>query len=99
MDDIVRIVDYIQNSSVPNKSEHFSVKYKNFKEKYPTLFEIACREEKIDRTMFNMMLEKAKAVKRKELSQHDASVEVGQTLYDKYVDPLIKNIEEKEKSA
>ena len=41
-----------------------------------------------------MMLQKAQAVKTRELSQHEASVEVGQTLYDKYVDPLISQEKE-----
>lgn len=90
---ILKIVQFIQNSTVENKEEVLGLKYKNFKKQYPVLFEVACRNEKIDLNMLQMMLSMKDRIKNNEISQYDASAGVGQVLYDKYVDPLVKKNE------
>jgi hypothetical protein len=87
---IIKIVNFIQSSDVPNKEEFFAAKYKNFKKNYPVLFDVACRPEPIDQNMLNMMIQMVSKIHNKELTQHDASVNVGQVLFDKYVDPIVK---------
>jgi hypothetical protein len=86
---IYKIVKFIQNSTVENKEEVFGEKYKNFKQRYPVLFEVACRKEKIDDNMLQMMLAMASKVTTNEVTQFDASAHVGQVLYDRYIDPII----------
>lgn len=88
---IRKIVMYIQNSEVENKEEVFGKKYQVFKKNYPILFDMACRPEKIDEKMFNMMLYMLNQMENKNLSQFDASANVGQVLYDKYVKTAVEN--------
>jgi hypothetical protein len=85
------IVKYIQSSTIENKEEYFANKYKVFKQNYPILFEKACGAEKIDENMLQLMFNMVAKISNKETTQYDASVVVGQVLYDKYVDPVIKN--------
>ena len=40
--------------------------------------------------MLQLMFNMASKVSNKETTQHDASVAVGQVLYDKYVDPIVQ---------
>jgi hypothetical protein len=89
--DVKRIVEYIQKSPIENKEEVFGEKYKNFKANYPVLFAVACKKEKIDKNMFDMMLNKLEEINSKSITQHEASVEVGQILYNRFVDPVISD--------
>lgn len=65
-----------------NVSEQFS----EFEHKYPTLFRKLV-EEDCDQNQLNFMLSKLDQVRTGSQSQHDASVDVGQVLVDKYVKP------------
>lgn len=89
MENVYSIVKFIQNSTIENKEEFFGQKYANFKQRYPILFEVACRKEKIDENMLQMMLAMASRVSTNEVTQFDASAQVGQVLYDKYIDPIL----------
>ena len=87
-DNVKNIVECIQQSMQENKEEYFEEKYKVFKTKYPALFQKACNEY-IDPKIFNMMISKLSEMSCNKTSQHDASVVVGQALFDKFIDPMI----------
>lgn len=72
-----------------NKSE-IKVKYNNFAEKYPKLFDMICSDN-CDDYLLNKMLSAKRLVNSGSMSQHDASVKVGQDLVNKYVIPNLPN--------
>jgi CRISPR/Cas system CSM-associated protein Csm2 small subunit len=90
MNSVYKIVKYIQNSSIKNKDEVFSVKYAQFKASFPILFELSCKDERIDENMLQMMLNMASKITKNEISQFDGSALIGQTLFNKYIDPIVK---------
>ena len=63
--------------------------FRDFGMSYPAIFE-NIMQGTLDMKQFNYMINMAKKVKSNEKSQHDASVEVGQKLVDKYVKPVVK---------
>jgi len=63
-------------------------KYSDFSEKYPKLFGMICSTE-CDDNMLNKMLSAKRLVNSGSMSQHDASVQVGKDLVDKYVIPKL----------
>lgn len=85
--EIRRVVDTILASDAPNKEEHFAEIYADFKEKYPVLYKTACSGEKVEHLDF--MLGMLEQMNKKQKTQHDASVAVGQLLFDKYVEPRV----------
>lgn len=89
---ILRIVKEITSSTVENKEEYFAEKYENFKTKYPVLYDVACRPG-IDMANLEYMINLLGKMHDHRLSQHDASVNVGQMLYDKYIDGMVKTKE------
>ena len=88
---VMKIVNFIQDSKVINKEEHFSEKYSTFKKNYPVLFKVSCQDEKIDDNMLGLMLEKLSDIKTNNISQHEASVNVGKLLFEKYVEPIVSS--------
>ena len=48
--------------------------------------------EELDMTQFTRMIEMAHKVHGNEMTQHDASVKVGEDLVNTYVKPQLKNI-------
>jgi hypothetical protein len=90
MNNVYKIVKYIQNSNITNKDEVFSKKYAQFKASFPILFEMACKDERIDENMLQMMLNMASKITKNEVSQFDGSALVGQVLFNKYIDPIVK---------
>lgn len=87
--EIRHAVNDILSSDVSNKEEHFAEKYPDFKEKYPVLYKTVCDGGKTEHLDF--MLNLLEQMNKKQKTQHDASVAVGQMLFDKYVDPKISN--------
>tara|TARA_Y100000389_G_scaffold85335_1_gene82034 strand:- start:5609 stop:5881 length:273 start_codon:yes stop_codon:yes gene_type:complete len=63
--------------------------YADFVEQKPQLFDMICSHN-CDDIMLNKMLKLHSKVTTGELSQHDASVKVGQHLVDKYVVPEVE---------
>jgi hypothetical protein len=61
----------------------------SFVTQYPTLFQMAM-DEPFDERQFNIMLGMLDRMAGG-LSQHEASVRIGQVLVDKYVMPLVKS--------
>lgn len=86
------IVADIQNTHVHNKAKFFEDKYLNFQKKYPKLFEMACSKDKMDMKNLDFMLSMLSKMKNENVTQHDASVEVGQFMYDKYIHENIKDL-------
>jgi hypothetical protein len=89
---IKAIVTAICNSDVENKQQYFENKYANFKKKYPKLFEMACSREPMEMSNLDFMLAMLSKMKDDSMTQHDASVEVGQFMYDKYIHENIKDL-------
>lgn len=86
--DIINISNKIRLSDVNNKEDYFSNIYPEFKKKYPILFEMSCKKD-IDMTLYNYITDMALKVDNKELTLEESSVEVGKSLFEKYVSPKI----------
>jgi len=63
--------------------------YKEFKEDKPQLFDMICSNH-CDDIVLSQLLYQFEEVKSGNINQHDASVNVGQVLVDKYVKPKIE---------
>lgn len=87
---ISEIIQEIQSSSNKNKESYFKNLYPEFEKKYPHLFKMSC-ETIIDKTILDFMLLKLDKIRNNNMTQNDASIDVGQVLFDKYIDPKINN--------
>lgn len=65
-------------------------KYPEFSSNYPTLFD-KLFEPKFDKSILLNMMDQKQQIDSNLLSQHDASVKVGELLVNKYVKPLLDN--------
>lgn len=92
-DKIMAIVNTIQDATVSNKQEYFANKYANFKAKYPMLYALACKDEHVDTNTLQFMLNMLEQMNSSSITQYDASANVGQMLYDKYIHENIKDLE------
>lgn len=92
--DILTIVQEINNSHVKNKAIHFAEQYADFKKAYPNLYEMACKGIS-NISVLEFMLDLMEKVHNNETTTHDASVEVGQRLFDQYVSPRLPDAKEK----
>jgi hypothetical protein len=63
-------------------------KYPWFPDKYPRLHSVCTRDD-FDVRVFDQLMAAKKKLESKELNAHDASVEVGALLVDKYVKPKL----------
>jgi hypothetical protein len=89
---IKAIVTAIRNTNVENKQQYFEDKYANFNKKYPKLFDMACSTEPMELSNLDFMLSMLSKMKDESMTQHDASVQVGQFMYDKYIHENIKDL-------
>jgi len=89
-EEIIAIVSDINYSPVKNKEQHFLTKYADFKKQYPMLYSMACKGIP-DMSTLEYMLSMIEKIKTQETTSHDASVEVGQKLFNQYVDPNLKH--------
>jgi DNA-binding ferritin-like protein (Dps family) len=95
-EDIQTIIEDIQNAvvSCTKQSElkqieiSYGNKYSDFKKAYPHLFAMACTKN-MNMTMLTMMLDMIDKVKKNETTNNDASVVVGQQLFNTFVDPKL----------
>lgn len=80
----------MQASALPEaeRMTHYKEKYAEFASKYPNLFEMCCKPA-CNMTMLSYMLDMWEKVHGQQTSQDDASVQVGQRLFDTYVDPIL----------
>lgn len=89
-EEIIAIVTEINDSLVKNKEQHFLSKYAEFKKQYPMLYTMACKGIP-NMSMLEYMLDMMEKIKAQETTSHEASVEVGQKLFNQYVDPNLKH--------
>jgi hypothetical protein len=82
---IMNVVSEIQNSSLGNteKIEAYGLKYPQFKEQYPILFDMACSPE-FDFAKFNYMMKIREQIAARERTVEHASAEIGQKFYGMY---------------
>jgi hypothetical protein len=86
--EIRRIVKEIRDSKKSHKEVFYEDKYPDFIDKYPKLFEMCCDQNTDINTLYFMidMLEK---IQKNQMTEHVASVSVGQKLFDSYVKPVV----------
>ena len=65
-------------------------KYSEFQKEYPSLYNM-CLSDSYDSNQMLFFLSKLKEVEDNETSAHDASVNIGTMLVDKYVKPFVKD--------
>ena len=75
----------IRNSKLANKKDMFKNEYKEFAENYPMLFDMCCAPKPVDMKHLDMMIAMLKQINGNQLTNHVASVQVGQKLYDAFV--------------
>ena len=69
--------------------EMMLTKYNTFAEDYPGIYKKTV-EGTMNKNMFNFMLQMMKQVESKDVTEHNASVKIGEMLVNKYVKPVIK---------
>lgn len=85
--EVRKVVEAILSSDAQNKEDHFAETYADFKARYPVLYKTVCSGQKVEHLEF--MLGMIEQMNKKQKTQHDASVAVGQLLFDKYVEPKV----------
>lgn len=70
--------------------EEITKEVKQFVEDYPQLFKMVVGNENLNEASLRTMLSLLEKMGTGELSQHQASVIVGQRLYDNYVKPAVE---------
>lgn len=86
-DKIMQAVKTIVASEVPNKEKYFEPIYKSLKDQYPQLYALACKSDaSLDLKPLEFMLGMMTKINKNETSQSDASVAVGQALFDQFID-------------
>ena len=82
----VEAIDKLVNSEENVDSHKLELEYKDLFDNYPSIFKMAC-EGNMDFIRLKYMLEMIDKVKNNKISEHDASVDVGQKLVDEIVKP------------
>ncbi len=91
-EEIETITEEILSSkmSVDDKQSYFATRYKDFYESYPILFEMCCKPKNPENTKrLTYMISMLKNIEQNKMTQHIASVNVGQKLYNDFVKPTI----------
>ncbi len=84
MDNIDDIIDDILSKK--DSKDVCMTKYKEFSEKYPTLFD-KLFDPNFDKAVLKYMLNQKGKIQSNKQTEHNASVKVGTMLVDKYVKP------------
>lgn len=86
------ILEIVNDKSFENdsnkKEEFYKQKYPAFHKQFPMLLAKAC-ENGFDYERFQWMMQMRTKVENNEITQYDASTQVGQKLVDTYVEPLL----------
>lgn len=90
MDSLKEILLEMEQSSLKGseKEKYFVIKYKTIADKYPMIIKKAC-EDDFDYAKIFWMIDKKLEVDSQRISQHDASIEVGEVLVDEYIKPIV----------
>jgi hypothetical protein len=73
------------------KEKKFRQKYPHFAEFYPTLLDLACRPQ-FEMSKLQYFLQLRDQITQRERTVEDASKEVGQALFDEYVQPVVSKL-------
>lgn len=92
-DNLLQVVEEICKCNqifddVQNKIDYYSSMYSNLFAAYPTVLKKAC-EPNFDIEKFKWMMNMQKNVQNDLISQHNASVEVGERLVNEHVKPKL----------
>jgi|APGre2960657373_1045057.scaffolds.fasta_scaffold03330_1 hypothetical protein len=89
-EEIVQIVEQIhaRPGGLKEKQRIFRKIYPEFAEQYPSMFNMAC-EPSFDIDRLKFMLQMRDAVTSNKISQHNASVKVGENLFTEYIKPIV----------
>lgn len=99
-----KIIDYVKEINNELKYLDNGEKYENVEQltekmiqrfpdlnmNHPSILKSACSGSMKDIKMLEFMISKVKKIKRNQITEHDASVEVGQRLVDEIVKPQIE---------
>ena len=89
-EDSNKIIEFKKENKLP--LEEFEIEMANkcdyLFSKFPFIFKMVCGEN-ADLKKLKFMLENITSIKDKKVSEHDASVKVGQLLVDEYVIPRL----------
>jgi uncharacterized short protein YbdD (DUF466 family) len=89
MDESFRKYRNIKESNPVLWAEKMKTDNKKLFDEFPTIFNMHMNG-KLDHTFFDMLQLKRK-IEKGEMTEDEASIIVGQKLFNKYVDPVIKN--------
>ncbi len=81
--------DKNQGLDVNNTKYRLTEKYSDFSLKYPVIF-LKSLDRDLDMEQFSFMINMATKVNDSKISQHDASVTIGEKLVNQYVKPALK---------
>lgn len=94
MAEVKKIIEEIQNSKIEDKDKYYGEKYPDFKKLNPVMFEMSCAG-KMDMSKFDYMAKLLNQIKMAEITQYDASAEVGQMLFKEFVEPIVPKMTKK----
>lgn len=86
--EIFRIVSLIHADKASDKKARYQAEYSGFATRYPNILEMACKPD-FDFARFEQMLALKTSVDRGAITQHDASVKVGSSLFNTYVKEVL----------
>lgn len=89
MDESLRRHKRLKETNVEEWKKHIQTENKVLFEEYHTIYKLHL-DNKLDDTFFYMLQIKRK-IEKGEMTEDQASVLVGQKLFNKFVDPVIKN--------
>jgi len=99
-EEILQTVNLIQQEVLDDKNQgldenntkyRLTEKYSDFSLQYPVIF-LKSLDRDLDMEQFTFMIKMATRVNDKKISQHDASVEIGEKLVNQYVKPALDGI-------
>jgi len=90
MDSLKEVLLEMEQSSLKGseKEKYFVTKYKTIADEYPMIIKKACDDD-FDYAKMFWMIDKKLEVDSQRISQHDASIEVGEVLVDQYIKPIV----------
>ena len=81
--------DKIQGLDENETKYRLTDEYSDFSMKYPVIF-LKSLDGGLDMEQFNFMINMATKVNNKKITQHDASVQIGEKLVNQYVKPTLE---------
>jgi Lhr-like helicase len=78
-----------QKKDIKTIRNELKEQYPDFELNYNSLFKL-CTSDDYDLNKLTMFIQMASSVQRKEISEHDASVQIGELLVNEYVKPKLK---------